>query len=1099
MVRLKLMLLGGLDVRLASGGPLSLPTKKALALLAYLGTRPGQSHTRDKLASLLWGEKSDDHARGGLRQALAALRRALASVHPPPLRIEGQTLTLNADGVDVDVAAFEHLVGQGTPQALEQAAELYRGDLLSGLNVNEPLFEEWLVAERERLREMALEALARLLAHQTKNASSERAIQTALRLLGLDPSQEAVHRTLMQLYARQGRRGAALKQYQVCLDVLRRELGTAPEPETRKLYQELLRRPAEPSQSPEDLSGRRSRPAPKSGAAPPDLPAAETPLIGRQAEVERLRQFLAATLQGQGQVASIVGEAGIGKTRLVSALASEALAREYQVLIGRCHESDSILAFGPWVDACRNGRLSADEDILNALHPTRRAELARLFPEADVAGLPPASDASLALFESMADLIERAALRAPLVLVLEDLHWADEMTLRLVGFVSRRIPTWRAFLVATAREEELADAPMARQTLGELSRASQTTSVMLAPLSRPDTALLVRALTRVGRDAPTMAGVEERIWTMSEGNPFVAVEAMRALDQGSLRDGALEATGALALPASVRELVARRLDRLSARGQRIAGVAAVIGRMFDFTLLQSASDMEERDAAEAVEELVRDHVLQAVGNQLDFTHDRIRDVAYGRLLPPRRLLLHRAVAAALEIAGSHGDRPAERIEQLAHHAVRGELKEKAVLYLRGAGDKAVARSALQDARAWFEQALDSLQTLPQSQSVLEAAFDIRLALRPVLTQLSELPRVLALLREAEGLAEQLNDERRRGRVWAFMTNIHSLLGELDIALVSGERALEIAGRLDDLRLRIPTTTYLEVAHYWRGDHARVVELATNNLAALPADWNYECFGSTAPASVYDRSFLVMSLAELGRFDEADAHTAEAIRLAEPTQHGFTISLAYRAACTLHLRRGSWSLAQALITRWTEVVRTANVILHRPYLVAASAWLLAKLGQTGPALDLVREGEQLVGRIGVGVVIGMNGWSYHAQGRACLLLGHLDEARRWCERAIEFSAGQHGFMATALHLLGDIASHLGQFDPEVGEANYRQALALAEPRGMRPLVAHCHHGLGDLYARTGESEKTREHLDIAAGMYRDMDMRFWLEQVTRQSR
>src|SRR5206468_6018259 len=156
--------------------------------------------------------------------------------------------------------------------------------------------------------------------------------------------------------------------------------------------------------------------------------------------------------------------------------------------------------------------------------------------------------------------------------------------------------------------------------------------------------------------------------------------------------------------------------------------------------------------------------------------------------------------------------------------------------------------------------------------------------------------------------ERLNDDRRRGQVSAFMTNVHSLLGELDEALVTGTRALEIAGRLGDLRLRIPTMTYLEVAHYWRGDYERVIELATDNLAALPPDWAYEYFGSGAPASVYDRSWLVKSLAELGRFAQAGELAAEAIRLAEPTQHGFTISLAYRAACTLHLLKGAWSEA-----------------------------------------------------------------------------------------------------------------------------------------------------------------------------------------------
>ena len=367
--------------------------------------------------------------------------------------------------MEIDVVTFEQRVAECTPQALEHAAELYRGDLLLGFSVTEPLFEEWLVAERERLREMALEALARLLAHQTKAAGTERAIQTAVRLLGLDPLQEAVHRSLMQLYARQGRRGAALKQYQVCVGALQRELGTAPEAETRQLYQELLRRPAEVGKAPDARADHRSRSARKAGPALPDLPAPETPLFGRQAELGGLRELLGEAIRGHGHVATVVGEAGIGKTRLISSLVADALSQGCRVLIGRCHESDSILPFGLWVDACRGGEISADEEILDALHPSRRAELTRLLPEASIASLPPASDGALPLFESVAGLIEQVAARQPLVLVLEDVHWADEMSLRLLAFVSRRIPAWTALLIVTAREEELTDGSMARRTV----------------------------------------------------------------------------------------------------------------------------------------------------------------------------------------------------------------------------------------------------------------------------------------------------------------------------------------------------------------------------------------------------------------------------------------------------------------------------------------------------------------------------------------------------------------------------------------------------------------------------------------------------------
>src|SRR5262249_55265165 len=219
-----------------------------------------------------------------------------------------------------------------------------------------------------------------------------------------------------------------------------------------------------------------------------------------------------------------------------------------------------------------------------------------------------AGNDALSLFESIADMLEHMAARQALVIVLEDLHWADEMSLRLLAFVSRRVAAWPTLLLTTVRDEDLVDASMARRIVGELSDAPDAVALTLAPLSRPDLSRLVRALARVGIEAPAIARIEERIWAMSEGNPFVTLQAMRAREQDSAADRARCDPGDLTLPARVRDLVARRLDRLSPRGQQMAAVAAVIGRQFDFTLLRSASGIDERDAAESIEELVRYHV-----------------------------------------------------------------------------------------------------------------------------------------------------------------------------------------------------------------------------------------------------------------------------------------------------------------------------------------------------------------------------------------------------------------------------------------------------------------------------------------------------------
>jgi class 3 adenylate cyclase/tetratricopeptide (TPR) repeat protein len=829
-----------------------------------------------------------------------------------------------------------------------------------------------------------------------------------------------------------------------------------------------------------------------------------TRFVGRDAELEQLRRAQQLAANGHGQVAAIVGEAGVGKSRLVYEFTHSHRMLGWLFLESASVSYGKTTSYLPVIDLLRGYFKIQDRDDLReirekvtgkvltldrALEPTLPALLALLDVPVDDTSwqtLDPGQRRQRTL-EAVRRLLLREAREQPLLLIFEDLHWIDGETQALLDSLVDSLGSARLLRLVNYRPEY-------QHGWGSKTPYSQ---MRLDALPAESAGELLDAL--LGED-PSLAPLKQLL--VRRGNPFFLEETVRTLVETKALDGPrgryrlTQPVQAIQVPPTVQAMLAARIDRLPPEYKRLLQVASVVGKDVPFALLQAIADLSDEALRRGLDHLQAAEFLYETGLfpdlEYSFKHALTHDVTYGGMLQERRRELHAQLVGAIERL--YRDRLGEQIERLAHHAVRGELREKAVHYLRQAGGKATARSALPDARVWFEQALGILEALPESQSTLEQAFEIRLELRPVLSLLGEGRRMLERLREAEALAERLKDEHRRGQVCAFMTNVHSLLGELDEALVTGTRALEIAGRLEDLRLRILATTYLEQVHYQRGEYERVVELATDNLAALPADWVYEYLGTSAPTSVYDRCNLVMSLAQLGRFAEATKHEAEAIRLAEPTHHAFTVGFAHRAAATLHLLEGDWTKARSLIEHGIAVLRTGNVVILLPLAVASSAWVLAQLGEASEALDRLRECEQLIERLAAREIVTTRAWPYHALGRACLLLGRLDEARRLGDRAVESSPRQPGFAAHALHLLGDIVTHPDRFDAESGEAHYRQALALAEPRGMRPLVARCHLGLGKLYRRTGKGEQAQEHLTTATTMYREMGMKYWLEKA-----
>jgi DNA-binding SARP family transcriptional activator len=1082
MARLQLRLFGGFDLQAGPGQAVPTKLKKAQALLAYLACHPGQSHPRDKLATLLWPEIDDRQARANLRKVLYVLRSRL-SLASPSLRLDEDTVTLDTAALDVDVLAFQRLARRADPEALQQAVDLYRGDLLEGLGVTEVPFEEWLKAERERLRELGLEALAKLLAHQTKSEEAD-AVTTALRLLALDPLQEAVHRALMRLYVRDGRRDAALRQYQSCVETLRRELGVEPEAETRELYQEVLRSRATASKATRTAMAHLDVLASQVRHPPSPLPD-EAPMFGRQSELTRLRHALDEALASRGQLIAVLGEAGIGKSRLVSQVTVEAVKRGALALVSHGYQTEQTLAYGVWIDALRRGGVLDRDDVLSGVAPAWRAELARLFPELAHRDARPASSPEDAtrLFEAVGHLLERLAKTQPLLLVLEDVHWADEASIRLTSVLSRRIASWPILIVLTAREEDVAEAPVLR----DLLRLPKISRLPLGPLSQEDTTALVQSLAPRGRVVDAEGALAERIWGASNGNPFVVVEILRALEQGALPTTTADA---LALPDRVRELVMVRLERLSEAGQALVALAAVIGREFEFELLQRASGLEAHEAADGVEELVRRQMLRTVGDRFKVVHDWVREVVYGALLPMRRKLLHRDVADALETLYTSDLEP--HLTALGLHYHGGEAWEKAVTFLQRAGVQAMTRSANREAVDLFEQTIDALGHLPQNRTTLEQAVDLRLNLRVALIALGQLDKLRAYLAEAERLARDLADRRRLGWVSVYLGQYFWLIAQAAESRACSQEALEAARAVDDARLEILANMYLGYLARTSGEYRLAADFCRTMMKLTEGALQGERIGPSYPAAIA-RQALSYTLADRGEFAEGIALGQEGIRLAESLAQPFTTAQCYWGLGYLYGIKGDLAEAARLLGKGTALCREWDVGFMSPVLAWTLGWVYALSARVDEGLALMGAGLAGIERLGFRVYEALG----HVQLAEALSIGYrLDEAGRAATRALELARarGQRAFEAGALRMLGEVSARRDPSDADAAEDHYLRAMALAEELGMRPLEAHCHLGLGNLHRRTRKADPACEHLATAMAMYREMDMRFWLGQM-----
>jgi tetratricopeptide (TPR) repeat protein len=529
---------------------------------------------------------------------------------------------------------------------------------------------------------------------------------------------------------------------------------------------------------------------------------------------------------------------------------------------------------------------------------------------------------------------------------------------------------------------------------------------------------------------------------------------------------------------------------LSDRARPLLAVAAVIGREFDFTLLQRASGLTEREAAVGVEELVRRRMLHGVDDGFDFTHDRIREVVYSGLLPPRRKLLHGDVATALETLTARALEPPAAA--LGTHYRHAEVWDKATFYLRQAGLKALARSSSREASAHFEQALSALSHVPETRQTLEHAIDLRFDLRTSLFPLGEVLRVLTYLQEAEALTRTLNDQRRIGQLSVYMSHILHVTGRPNEARDFGERARGVGQTLGDLSVRVGGTFYKGAACYFAGDYDPALDLLGETVECLRGDLGRERYGLVGLPAVMARAYLTWIHAERGEFEAALAHGHDGIRLAEAVDHPYSLIIACWGLLYLHASRQELEHTSQFGDRALALARAWDLPLPSAITAGIMGHAYALGGRTVEGLALLEESVRLHESSGL-VYFHSLIMSYLAE--AYLLAGRHDDARVFGEQALGLARkrGERGFEAWSLRVLAEIAASTGQSNVERAEGYYRDALALATERGLRLLAALCHLGLARIYRQTRDARQAT-HVGIAVKEFREMAMPFWLEKT-----
>lgn len=1031
--------------------PFTLARRQARALLYYLADEL-QPVPRNRLTFLLWPETDDATARRNLTRLLSYTRQSLPQ--PDLLLLNNTAVSLNLNFVASDTVRFAGLCAAKNVAGWETAVSLYRGRFLDGFSLPDSAeFDQWLSQAQRQYERAYLGTLRKLVTVKADKGDHPAAIHYAQQYLATDDLAEEIHRRLISLYAVNGDRSAALRQFEQCAMVLERELGVPPLPETRAIY-EAVRDGAQP-------------PPPDALPKPEwtTLPGLDLPLIGRDGAWAEMEQ--AYRRHQKGGVIFISGEAGVGKSRLMEEFAT---AQSGLVLTGNSHATGQALPNQPLIQALRLA-LPLQDRWSHTL-PIWLAEVSRVLPElrAHFPDLPPPvevapAQAQARLFEALTDLFTGLAVGSSLLLCLDDVHWADEATLSWLEYTTNRLAGRGVCMVATYRTHEaerLADWQRA------LSRAGHSTNIRLTGLT--ETAV-TNLLHKAGVDQRAAAPLATRIHAATDGNAFFVLETIRELlGTEKISDDFTD----LPLPQTVRAAVLRRAGRLTPLSQQMLAVAAVLSPHLRVDTLRQISGRSELETVDSLDELLAHQLLQADGNNFRFQHDLARQAVYEEITLWRRRLLHRRTAEGLEQL--YPTDLAPFYPSLAHHwnrvieneAVDPKFVSKAIEYLQAAGEQALQSSANKEAINLFNRALALLDPMPTTPERIRQEIDLLLALGPALRAVKGYlaPEVEQAYIRAQELCQELGDPPQLLPVLWGLWSYYMMRARHQQACELAKQSLRLAQRRDDPVRLVMAHQIMGGSLCWLGEFSSALKHLEQGMALYKPQYHH------AQVRLYGHDFGVLCFALaanilwiLGYPDHALKRLAQALNLAQELSFPFSLGYVYIMAAWLHTYRREGRAAQTWADAAVTLATEREISTWGVWAIVHRGAALAEQGQLEKGIIQMRQGLTAWRSPGTELTVTYSlaqlAQAYEQVGQAEEGLTVLAEALAMME-----TTNERFWEAELLRLKGELL--LTHYADEVeAERQFYQAINVSRQQSAKSLELRSSVSLARLYRQQGK--------------------------------